>query len=87
MLETVPTEHEPAFRNFVIPMPSEAGIDDINAILYRALLDPEELQRKALAAFAYARQHLTNTRKVDRMIRDVVRYMQVRPLCTTSEPA
>lgn len=33
---------------------------------------------KALAAFAYAREHLTNLRKVDRMLDDIQRYRDGR---------
>lgn len=73
----VPTEQEEAFRNFVIVLRPEASMEEINAIVYRAMMDPEELQMKALAAFAYAREHLTNTRKVDRMLSDVELYRRV----------
>ena len=72
--EPVPTEQEEAFRNFMIPLRANAPIEEINEIVSRALLDPAELQRKALAAFAYAREHLTNVRKVDRMLHDIQSY-------------
>ncbi|CAD6581519.1 MAG: hypothetical protein CYPHOPRED_001599 [Cyphobasidiales sp. Tagirdzhanova-0007] len=70
----LPTEQEEAFRNFMIPLRANAPIEEINEIVSRALLDPAELQRKALAAFAYAREHLTNVRKVDRMLHDIQSY-------------
>jgi hypothetical protein len=75
----VPTEHEAAFRDFMIVLRPKAHIEEINTIIYEALQDPLELQRKALAAFLYAREFLTNTRKVDRMIDDAEAYKQVSP--------
>lgn len=58
----------------MIVLRPHAPIGEINEIIRNALLDPVELQRKALAGFAYAREHLTNTRKIDRMLSDVERY-------------
>lgn len=79
----VPTEQEAAFRDFMIVLRPEASIDEINEIIYNALMDPLELQRKALAAFAYAREYLTNMRKVDIMISDVEKYKKVSNLKAT----
>lgn len=73
----VPTEQEEAFRDFMIVLRPQASIEEINTILYEALQDPVELQRKAMAAIAYAREWLTNTRKVDRMLSDVQAYRRV----------
>lgn len=73
----VPTEQEPNLRDFMIVLRPQASFEEINTIIYRALEDPLELQRKALAAFAYAREYLTNTRKVDNVIRDVIAYKAV----------
>ena len=70
----MPTEQEEPFRDFMIVLRPEASIEEINTIVYHAMLDPVELERKAFAAFAYAREHLTNTRKVDRMLSDVAAY-------------
>jgi hypothetical protein len=77
-LVAVPTEQEAAFRDFMIVLRPEASIEEINTVLYNALQDPAELQRKAMAGFAYAREWLTNTRKVDRMLLDVQAYRRVR---------
>lgn len=41
----------------------------INTVLAAALADEVELKRKAMLGFAYARAHLTNTRKVEGMLR------------------
>lgn len=76
-LLVVPSEHEEAFRDFMIVLRPQASIHEINTIIYAALQDPQELQRKALAGFAYAREFLTNTRKVDRILRDVEAYKKV----------
>lgn len=40
----------------------------INDAISTALESPAELQHKALKAFAYARTHLTNLRKVDKAV-------------------
>ena len=73
---SVPTEQEEAFRNFMIPLRTDASIEEINRVIYDALLDPFELQRKALEAFAYAREYLTNSRKVDRILHDMEMYRE-----------
>lgn len=62
----------------MIVLRPEASIEEVNTIIYQALQDPAELQRKAMAGFAYAREWLTNTRKVDRMLSDVRAYRRVR---------
>ena len=77
----MPTEHEEAFRDFMIVLRPEASIQEVNTIIHEALQDPLELQRKALAGFAYAREFLTNTRKIDRVISDVQAYREVRIGC------
>lgn len=71
----------------MIVLRPQASIEEINAILYEALQDPIELQRKAMAAFAYAREGLTNTRKVDRMLSDVQAYRRVSTSHLSSSPA
>jgi hypothetical protein len=73
----VPTEQEEAFRDFMIVLRPQASIYEINTIIYQALQDPSELQRKALAGFTYAREFLTNTRKIDRVVQDVSAYKAV----------
>lgn len=62
----------------MIVLTPQASIHEINTIVYEALQDPLELQRKALAGFMYAREFLTNTRKVDRILSDVQAYKEVR---------
>ena len=61
----------------MIVLRPQASIEEINTVVYQALKDPAELQRKAMAGFAYAREWLTNTRKVDRMLSDVRAYRRV----------
>lgn len=43
-------------------------IQKIDSVIAKALKDPQELQRKAIKALAYARTHLTNTAKVEGML-------------------
>lgn len=62
----------------MIVLRPQASIQEVNTVIYKALQDPVELQRKALAGFAYAREYLTNTRKIDRLILDVQAYKKVR---------
>jgi hypothetical protein len=57
----IPTEHEEALDKFVIKLHPDATIEQIDEILKNALLDEEELKRKAFLAFAYARKYLTFT--------------------------
>lgn len=57
----IPTEHEEALEKFMIKLHPDATIEEIDEILENALLDEEELKRKAFLGFAYARKYLTNT--------------------------
>lgn len=57
----IPTEHEDALSEFMIPLHPDSTIAEIDQILEDALKDEEELKRKAFLGFAYARKHLTNS--------------------------
>ncbi|CDZ97942.1 hypothetical protein [Phaffia rhodozyma] len=64
-----PTDKEEDICEFMIELKQDWSIEHINRVLKDALQDEEELQRKAMLGFAFARTHLTNTRKVDGMLR------------------
>lgn len=70
----IPTEHEEALSKFVIRLHPDWKIEQIDEALEQALDDPDELQRKAFLAFAYARKYLTNTRKISDMLKLVDDY-------------
>jgi hypothetical protein len=57
----IPTEHEEALGKFMIKLHPDNTIEEIDEILKTALLDEEELKRKAFLGFAFARKYLTNT--------------------------
>ena len=57
----IPTEHEEALEKFMIKLHPDNTIEEVNDILKTALLDEEELKRKAFLGFAFARKFLTNT--------------------------
>ncbi|KAL7414198.1 hypothetical protein BDY24DRAFT_414418 [Mrakia frigida] len=65
----IPTDQEVELKQFVIELKPTWSIERINAAIDLALQDPEELQRKAMLAFAYARAHLTNGAKVEGMLK------------------
>jgi hypothetical protein len=47
-------------------------MQQINEAITTALASPQTLQKKALLGFAFARQHLTNTYKTDRVVLGLV---------------
>lgn len=63
----LPLPSSPVYPSPPFPLPQE-----INAAINTALASPQTLQRKALLGFAYAREHLTNVYKVDRVILGLV---------------
>ncbi|KAL7425098.1 hypothetical protein Q5752_000786 [Cryptotrichosporon argae] len=70
----LPTEHEEALSAFVIELKPSWNALRIVAELERHLAEPERLEQMAMDAFAYARQHLTTTRKIDGMLDLVDQY-------------
>ena len=57
----LPTEHEEALREFIIPLKRTWDIDRIHAEIQSYLARPDRLHQMAMDAFVYARQHLTTT--------------------------
>ncbi|CDZ97915.1 hypothetical protein [Phaffia rhodozyma] len=62
----LPTEMEDELSEFMVVLQPYWSIEQINQVVAKALANPAELQRKALAGFMFAREHLTNLRKVDK---------------------
>lgn len=72
----LPTEHEDALSDVVIRLDPNWSFERISEEIERALADPDELRRKALLGFAYARRYLTITHKFSSLLRVADRYRE-----------
>lgn len=70
----LPTEHEDELSEFVIRLDPSWPFERVSAEIERALADPDELRRKSLLGFAYARRYLTNTHKISLLVRMADQY-------------
>ncbi|KAG0142774.1 hypothetical protein CROQUDRAFT_49780 [Cronartium quercuum f. sp. fusiforme G11] len=62
------TEHDSFLKGNIIQLDLYDNIETINAKISAALVDEHELQRKASACLAYARQYLTGIKELDLLI-------------------
>ena len=72
----LPTEHEEALSKFTIVLKPTWSIERIHEELQKYLDRPEKLHQMAMDAFAYARGHLTTTKKVSDMLEMVDAHKQ-----------
>ncbi|KAH9811265.1 hypothetical protein DFH28DRAFT_901275 [Melampsora americana] len=70
----LPNDHDTIMKNNIIELRLNSTIEEINEAIKEALLDENELKRKATVLLRYARQHLTSTRELDLIIESADRY-------------
>lgn len=70
----LPNDHDTVLKKNIIELKLNSTIEEINESIKEALLDEQELKRKASVLLRYARQHLTSTRELDLMIESADRY-------------
>lgn len=65
----VPSEHEEDIGELVIQLDSSMTFPDIEAVIKTYLDRPALLEEMAIKAYAWARHHFTNARKIEGVVR------------------